>query len=74
MNVTDERSYTCVVCGGPDQGIGRGVHGLEFHALGDGVVGADLEHLFTSHQHAVEPLLGVIEDFDVPHPTLFPLV
>ena len=65
---------TSVIRGGPDQRLGGGVHGFEVHGQGDGVVTTHPQHLLPPHQDPVEPLLRVVQDLDVAHTTLLPLV
>lgn len=64
---------TWVVGGGPDQRVGRGVHGFEFHGWYDGVVGTHPQHLLSPHQDPVETFARVIEDLQVTDAALLPL-
>lgn len=66
--------FTCVVCGSPDERVGRGVHGLEFHPLCDDVIGTNSQHLLSSHQDPVGMFGWVKENLDVADAALLPLV
>lgn len=64
---------TWVVGGGPDEGVGRGVHGLQLHRLTDCVVGTNPQHLVPSHQDTIEVFGRVEEDLYVADAALLPL-
>lgn len=74
-NTTSHRCcmYTWVISGSPDQCVCWGVHGFELHRLWDVVVGANPQHLFSSHQDSVEMFGWVEEDLDVTDAALLPL-
>lgn len=74
-NTTSHRCcrYTWVISGSPDQCVRWGVHGFELHRLWDVVVGANPQHLFSSHQDSVEMFGWVEEDLDVTNAALLPL-
>lgn len=65
--------FTCVVGGGPDERVGWGAHGLEFHPSCDDVIGTNSQHLLSSHQDAVGMFGWVKEDLDVTGAALLPL-
>lgn len=65
--------FTCVVRGGPDERVGRGVHGLEFHPLCDDVIGTNSQHLLSPHQDPVGMFGWVKENLDVANAAFLPL-